>query len=360
MIHLRADSVEEVIQAVRAHQAVLPHGALTKAPLAWGSDGVCRLDMRNVSGLIEYQPEEFTFTACAGTAVRDIEAALSEHGQYLPFDPPLAGQGATLGGMVAAGLNGSGRLRFGGLRDFVIGVQIVDGTARLVRGGGRVVKNAAGFDLPKLMVGSMGRLGIITELSFKVFPRPGAWRSVRVTCRDLADAMLLMADLGGRPLDIEAMDLEPPSIVVLRVGGEEPALADHVNRIAALTGRRCQVFDGDEEQRYWDEQRGFAWVPPDHLLVKGALIPRRVPAVEEVFARSTAPPRRYAVAGNVAWVAWPADRPIDELPLAGMRGLVVRGPAPAVRLGDAADPAKSFARAVKSALDPQSRFGALI
>ena len=106
---------------------------------------------------------------------------LAEHGQYLPFDPPLAAAGATLGGTVAAGLSGPGRYRYGGVRDFVLGVRFVDGMGNLVRGGGKVVKNAAGFDFPKLMVGSLGRLGVLAELSFKVFPQPPAFATLAVS-----------------------------------------------------------------------------------------------------------------------------------------------------------------------------------
>ena len=94
------------------------------------------------------------------------------HGQYLPFDPPLTAAGATIGGTVAAGINGPCRYRFGGIRDFLIGARIVDGEAAHPAGGGKVVKNAAGFLLHQAMVGSCGTLGVLAELTFKVFPAP--------------------------------------------------------------------------------------------------------------------------------------------------------------------------------------------
>ena len=109
--------------------------------------------------------------AAPATPVAEIERRLAAHGQYLPFEPPLAGCGATLGGTVASGLNGPGRYRYGGVRDFLLGGTFVDGEGRLVRGGGKVVKNAAGFYLHHLLLGSLGRLGIFVELTFKVFPR---------------------------------------------------------------------------------------------------------------------------------------------------------------------------------------------
>ncbi|MFN9911536.1 MAG: FAD-binding protein, partial [Pirellulaceae bacterium] len=101
-------------------------------------------------GILEYDPSEFTITARAGTPLSELVDALAEQGQYFPFDPPLVAQGATLGGLVSSGISGSSRLRFGGIRDFVLGVRWVDGTGAIAVAGGKVVKNAAGFDIPKL------------------------------------------------------------------------------------------------------------------------------------------------------------------------------------------------------------------
>ena len=115
------------------------------------------LDPRGLTGIVAYDPAECVVTALAGTPVRELDEALAAHGQYLPFDPLFAGAGATLGGTVAAAASGPGRYRFGGVRDFVIGAAVVDGTGRLVRSGGQVVKNAAGFLLHHGLVGSAGR-----------------------------------------------------------------------------------------------------------------------------------------------------------------------------------------------------------
>ena len=169
------DSIDAVCAAVRGHRCVLPSGGGTKPALSRLPEGVVRLDLRGLSGMVEYEPGMNSHsTALAGTPLSVIKAELAKHGQYLPFDPPLAAEGATLGGTVAAGLSGPGRLRYGGVRDFIVGVQWVDGSGELIRGGGKVVKNAAGFDFPKLFTGSMGRLGVLVEMTFKVFPAPAA------------------------------------------------------------------------------------------------------------------------------------------------------------------------------------------
>jgi len=356
------DRIEDVVAAVREHTRVVAHGARSKAPLVAEEPGAAYIDTTRLTGVVEYDPGEFTFTALAGTPLSEIQALLAENGQHLPFDPPLARAGATLGGTVAAAMNGSGRLRFGGVRDFVIGVRFVDGTGKLVRGGGKVVKNAAGFDLPKLMVGSLGRLGVLVELSFKVFPAPPAWRTIRVKCAGVEDAVTVMAELGRRPFDLEALDLEPPGTLVLRVSGDEAMLDIHAARVGAATGRPFEVVAGAEEEGYWQGLRDFAWVPPDCWIVKVPLTLRRLPELERVLAAGDVA-RRYAVAGNVAWLAWPVDRPRTELDLAGLNGLIVRGPAldgSGPWIGPANIGAAVFARRVKDALDPDGRFPPLV
>ena len=166
------------------------------------------IETADLRGVVEYQPSEFTVTVRAGEPIKELEQLLAGHGQYLPFDPILVDAGATVGGALAAGISGPGRLRFGGVRDFVLAVQLVDGRGRVIRGGSGVVKNAAGFDLPKLLVGSAGQLGAIVEATLKVFPMPaqratvlGAWSG------DAAAAGGLLASLGSSQLDLEAVEL---------------------------------------------------------------------------------------------------------------------------------------------------------
>ena len=138
-VELRPDAVEEAQEALRAHERVLPRGGGTKPALSSPPEGTATLDVAGLTGIEDYDPEELTFTARAGTSLAEIEAALAENGQYLPFDPPLVAAGATLGGTVAAGASGPMRYRSGGVRDFILGVRFLDGEGRLVRAGGRVV-----------------------------------------------------------------------------------------------------------------------------------------------------------------------------------------------------------------------------
>ena len=140
-------NIEEAAEFVRASETVVVSGAETKRPQQDSS--AARLSIKSLSGLVDYEPSEYTFTAFAGTSLSEIDEALCANGQYLPFDPPLAGAGATLGGTVALGLSGPGRLRYGGLRDFLIGARFINGAGQIIQGGEKA-KNA-GFDYPKLL-----------------------------------------------------------------------------------------------------------------------------------------------------------------------------------------------------------------
>ena len=160
------------------------------------------LDLSRLAGIVEHTPRNARSRRWRARASPTSSARSPPHGQYLPFDPPLAAAGATIGGTVAAGVNGSCRYRFGGIRDFLIGARLVDGDGRIIHSGGKVVKNAAGFLLHQAMVGSCGRLGVVAELTFKVFPAPAAHATVRVDAGDLASALALMADGAGASASI--------------------------------------------------------------------------------------------------------------------------------------------------------------
>ena len=207
-------TVPELAEAVRSASRVIAVGAQTKPRLA-AVDAV-RVSTAGLKGILEYEPSEFTFTALAGTPVSDLAAALAGRGQYLPFDPLCLETGATLGGTVAAGLSGPGRLRFGGVRDFILGVRFVDGAGRLLRMGGKVVKNAAGFDLPKFFVGSLGRFGVLAELSFKVFPRPARSLTLKLETDGAETSARMLTEAANTRWEPDALDLLQGLLVAAR------------------------------------------------------------------------------------------------------------------------------------------------
>lgn len=354
----KPQTIEDVRRFVRQAVCVQPRGGGSKTALSQPRFGWEVIDLSALSGLLEYQPDEFTFTALAGTPLEAINCALAEHGQYLPFDPLLAGRGATLGGAVAANTPGPGRYHYGGVRDFLIGVRLVTGEGQLVRGGGKVVKNAAGFDLPKLMVGSLGALGVMVELSFKVFPRPQTYATLQVDYPDLPAALAAMQRAASARLDLDALDLEAAADgyrLWVRLGGLQTALPQRLERLTAAVGGG-QVLSEAEEALAWEQTRDLAWVPPDWLLAKVALTPGRIPALEERLKATGAPVlRRYSANGQMAWLALEgAPQFLDAgLRVLNLTGLVLLGGTDAPHLGEPGG--RPFYQRVKQALDPARR-----
>jgi glycolate oxidase FAD binding subunit len=327
----------------------------TKGALSGGAS----LELEGVSGVTQYDPQEYTFTALAGTPVCDAAKLLGQHGQELPFDPPLADAGATLGGTVAAGLSGPGRYRYGGVRDFLLGVRFVAGDGRVVTGGGKVVKNAAGFDLPKLMVGSLGRFGVLLELTFKVFPRPAARATLRLELPTLREAVAAMQVLGAASFDLTSLELDPPGTLLVRVAGTPDALPARLERLQASLGRTGALLVGDADDALWRARREFAWAGAGCSLVKVSITSALVERLDGLLAATGADVRRaYGVGGDVAYLAWPdaAERAplvrlLDDL---ARPALALTGSWSSPVLGRHAGAA--FAERVASVLDPHGAF----
>lgn len=200
------DSSEEIrqriAQAARDKKPLRIQGSGTKDFIGQGPTGE-RLSMLGHAGILSYQPGELVLTARAGTRLADIEAELARHRQMLPFEPPHFGPGATLGGTIACGLSGPRRPYAGSARDFVLGVRIVNGNGEILRFGGEVMKNVAGFDAARLMVGAMGTLGVLLDISLKVLPRPEAEVTLSFEM-DTANAIARMAQWSAQPLPVSA------------------------------------------------------------------------------------------------------------------------------------------------------------
>lgn len=351
------ESIEDVQVAINAGGPLQIVGGGTKRALSKVGPKTSALDMRPLAGILAYDPGEYTFTALAGTRLSDVQAALAEYGQYMPFDPPLAEWGATLGGTIAAGLSGAGRQRYGGVRDFLIGVRFVDGLGRLVRGGGYVVKNAAGFDLPKLMVGSLGQLGVLVEVSFKVFPQPPAYATLRLDHDSMASALETLAKLAALPVDIDALDIaanDADATLWLRIGGLESTLASRLDVLAGCICLGERLLDEDD-RRVWQAANEFDWVPEGSVLVKAPLSPTTLLGFDQQIA-GRGMNRRYSAGGNVAWLAWNGS--MDELDILlgelHLPGLVLTGETDSPLIGSFAG--REFYRRIKQTLDPDGVF----
>ncbi len=193
----------EQVRAAGARQAPLHirgggskdfHGTLPPGEL---------LDTRDWRGIVSHEPTELVVTVRAGTPLAELEAALSEKNQCLPFEPPHFGPGATVGGMVAAGLSGPARASVGAVRDYVLGLQLINGRAEHLVFGGQVMKNVAGYDISRLMVGAWGTLVVITEVSLKVLPVAPAEATLRFEL-DQTEALRRLHAWGGQPLPLNA------------------------------------------------------------------------------------------------------------------------------------------------------------
>jgi len=342
-------SVTELVDAVRSSRRVVAVGAGTKPRLAQVSGEFRRLSTAKLSGIVDYEPSEFTFTALAGTPLRDIAAEVAQRGQYLPFDPMLAEAGATLGGTVAAGLSGPGRFRFGGLRDFILGVRFVDGSGRLLRLGGRVVKNAAGFDVPKFFVGAAGRFGVMAELTFKVFPRPAGLRTLRLEAKDVAAQVRMLQESANTRWEIDAMEASlEESAIWIRLGGPPVALDALTAEIAARWPAR--VLDDAAAADFWSRLTGFHWAHAQGTLAKVAIAPGRFAAFREQV-RTVAGARGWVSnGGNTGYVSLPPGAALPALP---WPAVTLRGLGP---LWSGPTPRFEVMRAVKAALDPEDRF----
>jgi glycolate oxidase FAD binding subunit len=161
------------------------------------------LDPSAYAGIVDYEPTELVVTARAGTRLGQLETELNERGQMLAFEPPHFGAGATLGGCIATGLSGPRRASAGAVRDFVLGVRMLDGRGDDLSFGGQVMKNVAGYDIPRLMAGSLGTLGLLLEVSLKVLPLPVEERTLRLSMNE-AEAVEKMNRWAGKPLPVSA------------------------------------------------------------------------------------------------------------------------------------------------------------
>ncbi|MBC3501756.1 glycolate oxidase subunit GlcE [Pseudomonas sp. SWRI59] len=210
--------LDQVNQALRLGTALRIQGGNSKAMLGRPVTGEL-VDTRNHRGIVSYDPTELVITARAGTPLLEIEAALHEAGQMLPCEPPHLGAEATLGGVVAAGLSGPRRPWAGAVRDYVLGTRVITGHGKLLRFGGEVMKNVAGYDVSRLMAGSFGCLGLLTEVSLKVLPRP---RQCLSLCLPMGrqQALAALAEWGQQPLPISAACHDGEALYLRLEGGE--------------------------------------------------------------------------------------------------------------------------------------------
>jgi glycolate oxidase FAD binding subunit len=235
---------DEVRSAVASRTALAITGGGTKTFYTGTLQGK-PFDVTGHRGIVSYEPTELVVTARAGTPLAEIEAALSEKGQMLGFEPPYFGATATLGGNIACGFSGPRRPYAGSARDFVLGTKIINGKGEILKFGGEVMKNVAGYDVSRLMVGALGTLGVLLEISLKVLPKPA--KELTLSFEMPADkAIDTMNAWAGRPLPLSAA-CHIGDTLYIRLSGTEPG----VRAAQAKLGGKV-LEQGDE---FWRELR---------------------------------------------------------------------------------------------------------
>jgi glycolate oxidase FAD binding subunit len=339
-----ADELADAIRGACADgQPLVPWGAGTLQRLgAAPPPTALALGTGALGRVIDYNPPDLAITVEAGIALDVLQATLGQHGQWLPWCPPAAGA-ATVGGLLAAGAGGPLRLGYGAPRDWVLGMRVALGDGRLVKSGGKVVKNVAGYEAHKLHIGALGTLGVIVEVTFKVFPLPERTGALLAACAARADALALLrrwrewplapaslALLGGGAVELLAgytAGARAHTLLAVRFDGV-PAAVER-QRIAAAGAARphsLAVADlGDEQTRAAWQDIGALFSPgpspasggaePTGLLIRAGARPAALPALLEALERHAPPGTRPQVLGyggvGLAYARWPLADGLD-------------------------------------------------
>ncbi len=341
-------SLREISDCITDHRRVAVAGARTKPRLSRASADATLMSLAKYTGITDYQASEFTIVVRAGTPMAEVIATLAERGQYLPFDPLWVKRGATVGGTIAANASGPGRIRFGGIRDFIIGATVIDGRGQSLRSGGKVVKNAAGFDTPKFMVGTLGRWGAIAEATFKVFPRPPYSASRIWQCADHEEARQRIAQVARSRWEPTAIEYLPKERQIwVRLSGPEKA----ANGLLEDVGGEPGPSEAD-----WAAYNELTWADNPGSLIR---VPLSLNIMPTLLAELESPDHRLRVggAGSTLWINSADDCEIESvLRRHHLKGLNHRDNAAPLRWGVWRD--QKVDRALQAVFDPDHRFTA--
>ncbi len=333
------------------------------------------LDLSGLSGVIAYEPEELVLTALAGTPMELIRTMLAERGQHLAFEPP---EGGTLGGLVASGLAGPRRISAGSARDHTLGIAGISGRAEAYKGGGKVVKNVTGYDVPKLMAGSFGTLTALTEITVKVLPAPEDTATLLLFGLDDAAAVAMLDRALRSPYEVSGAAHLPAAVAarsgvsavagaggavtLVRLEGFGPSVAARVTMLREEL-RADEMLGRDGSLVLWREVRdgaglGEAAADGPHLW-KLSVPPSAGPSTVEAIRRTLDVEVFYDWGGGLVWLSAPPDSEatIRSALSAGGHATLVRAPE-AVRAATEVfqplpEPLMALSRRVKESFDPK-------
>lgn len=347
----------ELAATVKQMPRVQPVGAGTKMRGPLDADG--RLATDSLRGITAYEPSEFVLTALAGTPLKEIVERLAAEGQQLLFDPMLIEFGSTLGGTIASGLNGPNAFGLGRLRDAMLGATFIDGRGEILQVGGKVVKNVAGFDLPKLLVGSLGSLGVLAEITLKVAPQASDTQTFEFVATSSDHFFQLLRELATRTSRPTALDGSLNDLKIwARFDAPEGAISSLTDDLAQ--NGACAMSETDA-QAQWDSIRAFDWARSDDALIKIPTDRERIRRLVETL-QTVEPAARVHISlgGDVVFASSPAgaEQSIREtLAEAGHVSLGLRQATPQIY---AATPPSEVSRRLKDLFDPARRFPDLV
>ena len=345
--------IVEQVQTARAERLQVDiRGGGTKAFYGGTPQGLV-LGTGSLSGISSYEPSELVITARGGTPLAELEAALAEQGQCLPFEPPRLAEGGTVGGMVAAGLAGPARVSVGGVRDYVLGAKLLNGRAELLAFGGTVMKNVAGYDVSRALAGSMGVLGVICEVSLKVLPVAPATLTLRLEAEQGA-AIRRLNEWGGQPLPLNASAWWD-GMLVLRLAGAGAAVRSAFEKIGG------EVVEADMAATFWQGLRDHR----DEFFIGAAKAVDSGAALWRLSVPATAPPLKRSGeqllewGGAQRWICTSAPAHVlrDAAQGAGGHAVLFRGHDKSVGAFAALAPAAArLQRELQRAFDPDGIF----
>jgi glycolate oxidase FAD binding subunit len=311
----------------RAPLAIIGNG--TKTAMLRPVQAARSLSIRNLSGITLYSPNELVISALAGTLLSEVEAVLAERGQHIIAEPPdlaaIYGSGGqqTLGGVIATNLSGPRRIAWGAMRDHVLGIRAVTGHGEAIHSGGRVLKNVTGLDLCKLLAGSHGTLGVITEVTLKVLPAPEAVGTVVLPCPDAAAGVTALSAALGSPYSVSAaawLPVEAAARIPALAGfGRSVALARIEDFAASVTYRTarlrddlerapCEILDDRSSRSAWRAIGNLAPLvaEPADAIWRISVRPSAGPVVLRTLSDSVGAQGYLDWGGGLVWIAAPA------------------------------------------------------
>ena len=382
-----AQDVQAVVaDAAATGRRIEIRGGGSKSAIGHPDRDAAILDMTALSAVIDYDPPELVLTVGAGARLADIQALVAGQGQMLAFEPfdhgPLLGAppgsstigpstigAATIGGIVAAGVSGPGRLSAGAARDHMLGFEAVSGRGEAFVGGAKVVKNVTGYDLPKLITGSWGRLVALTQVTLKVLPVRRVAATIAARGLDDRQAVEAMARAMGSQAEIgAAAHLPEAGLTLLRIEGFGPSVAARIAMVMAMLPN-CDLIEGEDSRALWTEVTVAAPLAAEAVLWRASVPPSAGPALYEALAPLGAR-RLYDWAGGLVWLSLPAEADAGAVRRAatasGGHATLVRAPEAMRRAIPALQPeapgVAALSRRVRASFDPShildpDRFG---